>query len=467
MELFTGIWDYIVPFILVLTVLVYVHEMGHYLVARWNGVRVETFSIGFGPELFGRTDRAGTRWKFSAIPLGGYVKMFGDANAASAGSDTDGMTPEERSVSFAGKKLWQRAAVVFAGPFANFVFAVLALAVLLVLVGQPFTPVTVGSVAEGGPAARAGIEAGDRILRIDGTVVDRLEELQFEAAIEPDEPIELTIERAGESRTVTVVPDRIQIEDAFGRPQVTGDLGLRPIVPAVVGGVIEGSAADRGGFEAGDRIVAIGDTAVQSFEQIRNIVLASPGEPLRFTVERGDETVVLEVVPERVERTAEDGSVEAFGRLGIRSGGAQMVKYGPVDALGEAVSETMTIAVATFKAIGQMIAGSRGTESLAGPVGIAQMIGDVAQIGLYSTIRLMAILSLSLGLINLLPVPLLDGGHLLFYAVEAVRGKPLSERAQEYGFRVGLALVLTLMLFVTWNDLVHLDVFDFITNLVS
>jgi len=467
MEFFAGIWDYIVPFILVLTVLVYVHEMGHYLVARWNGVRVETFSIGFGPELFGRTDRAGTRWKFSAIPLGGYVKMFGDANAASAGGATEGMTAEETRVSFIGKKLWQRAAIVFAGPFANFLFAILALAVLLVLVGQPFTPVTVGSVEEGGPAAQAGLKPGDKILRIDGSVVKRLEELQFEAAIEPDDPIELTVERAGETMTLTVVPERVEIEDTFGRPQVIGNLGLRPIVPAVVGGVIEGGAAERAGFRAGDRIVAIGDRQVQSFAEIRDIVLVNPGELLPFTVERDGRMVVLEATPEPFERTAESGSIETVGRLGIRSGGAQMVRYGPVEAVGEAVSETAAITVATLKAIGQMIAGSRGTESLAGPVGIAQMIGDVAQVGLYSTIRLMAILSLSLGLINLLPVPLLDGGHLLFYAVEAVRGKPLSERAQEYGFRVGLALVLTLMLFVTWNDLVHLDVVDFIRNIVS
>lgn len=467
MEFFTGIWDYIVPFVLVLTILVYVHEMGHYLVARWAGVRVEVFSIGFGPELFGRTDKAGTRWKFSAIPLGGYVKMFGDTNAASAGSEVDRLTPEERKVTFVDKTLGQRAAVVFAGPFANYLFAVVALAILLMTVGQPFTPVTVGSVEPGGPAATAGLQPGDKILRVDGSVVERLQELQFAADIEPDEPIEITIERAGETHTFTVVPERVESTDPFGRQQVGGDLGLSPIVPAIVGGVIEGSAAEAGGFRTGDRIVAIGDEEVESFEAIRDIVLANAGQTLRFEVERDGRMISLEATPQPVEQTAEDGSTQVYGQLGIRSGGAQMVRYGPVEAVGGAFSQTVTIVVATGKAIGQMIGGTRGTEGLAGPIGIAQMVGDVAQIGLYNTIQLMAILSLSLGLINLMPVPLLDGGHLLFYAIEAVRGRPLGERAQEYGFRIGLALVLTLMLFVTWNDLVHLDVVDLVKNLVS
>ena len=377
MELLGGIWGYVIPFLVILTVLVFVHEMGHYWVARRNGVRVEVFSIGFGREVFGWTDSAGTRWKFSLIPLGGYVKMFGDSNAASVGgSGVAEMTPEERAVSFVSKRLGQRAAIVVAGPLANYVFSIVVLSCLFGLYGQPFTPATVGSVQPDSAAAAAGIEPGDRILAIDGTTIDRFEDVRQIVALNPENPMELTVLRDGREITLTATPKRTEMVDNFGNHH---EIGL----------------------------------------------------------------------------------------LGVTRRGIEFVRHGPITAVRRAFTETASITTATFQAIGQMFAGTRNTEELGGPLRIAQMSGQMAQTGFYTFLWFMGVLSLHLGLINLFPVPMLDGGHLLFYVIEAVRGKPLGERAQEYGFRIGLALVLTLMLFVTWNDLVHLKVFEFLKELVT
>ena len=367
MDFSGGLYGFGLPFLAVLTALVFVHELGHYLVARWNGVRVEIFSIGFGPELFGWNDRAGTRWKFSLIPLGGYVKMFGDANAASMPSDeVPEMSEADRAEAFPYKRLGQRAAIVSAGPIANFILAIVVLAGLFSTVGQPFTP-------------------------------------------------------------------------------------------AVVGEVIEGSAAEAGGFQPGDEILAVDGQSIARFEELQRIVALRPEERLTFTVQRGGQEVALEATPLRVERPNGMGDVQEVGQLGIRRSGAEFTRHDPVTAVWQATRETVSIVEQTFTALGQIIRGDRGTDELGGPIRIAQMSGHAAELGLTAVIYFAAVLSINLGLINLFPVPMLDGGHLLFYAIEAIRGRPLGERAQEYGFRIGLALVLTLMVFVTWNDLVRID----------
>ncbi len=369
---------YILPFLFILTVLVFVHEFGHYFIARRNGVRVEVFSIGFGPELFGWHDRAGTRWKFSAIPLGGYVKMFGD-NDASSGLPTAGlarMTPAEREISFHYKRLGQRAAIVVAGPAANFVFAIAVLAVLFMTFGQPFTPAQVGQVQPG-------------------------------------------------------------------------------------------SAAQRGGIKPGDVIVKINGASIQSFEDIQQDVRLNPGVPMAIVVKRDGRDLTFDVTPTKTELTDRFGNHYEIGLLGIARNGVDYVKRDPATALMQAGAETWTLSADTLKAMWQIVIGTRGTDELGGPLRIAQMSGDVAQGGIVAVVWFMAVLSINLGLINLFPVPVLDGGHLLFYAAEALRGKPLGQRAQEYGFRIGLALVLTLMVFATWNDLVHLRIVEFVKGLVT
>ncbi len=377
MSILGGFGTSVLAFLVVLSVLVFVHEFGHYYIARRNGVRVETFSIGFGPELFGWTDRAGTRWKVSLLPLGGFVKMFGDADPASTPSaHLVAMTEEEKAVSFHHKRVGQRAAVVAAGPLANFAFAIVALGLLYATVGQPFTPPDVGGVQPGSAAERAGLMPGDVIRSIDGTSIER-------------------------------------------------------------------------------------------FEEIRQIVSLKPGLPLSMTVERDGRTLALTATPEASELTDRFGNVHRVGLLGISRAGMDYVRHNPLTAVWQAGREVAGMVGGTFTALGQMIRGDRGTEELGGPLRIAQMSGEVAQTGPYALIWFMAFLSVNLGLINLFPVPLLDGGHLLFYAFEAVLGKPLPPRAQEYGFRIGLALVLTLMVFATWNDLVQLRVVDFVRGLIS
>ena len=369
---------YIVPFLIILTVLVFVHEFGHFLIARWNGVRVEVFSIGFGPEVFGWWDRAGTRWKFSTIPLGGYVKMFGDSDASS-GLPVPGLArlaPAEREVSFHYKRLGQRVAIVAAGPAANFLFAVVVLAILFTTYGQPFTPAEVGQVQPGSAAEQGGIQPGDVIRSLDGSTVHRFEDVQQIVRLNPGVPMSIVVSRDGQEQTLRVTPSQTELTDRFGNHY-------------------------------------------------------------------------------------------QIGLLGIARSGMEYVKRDPATAIIQAGAETWNLSVSTLKAIWQIIIGTRATDELGGPLRIAQMSGEVAQGGVVAVLWFMAVLSINLGLINLFPVPVLDGGHLLFYAAEALRGKPLGQRAQEYGFRIGLALVLTLMVFATWNDLVHLRIVEFVKGLVS
>ncbi len=377
MGLFTGGVEYFLPFLVILTILVFVHELGHYLLARHNGVRVEVFSIGFGPELFGWNDRAGTRWKFSVVPLGGYVKMFGDADAASLpGERFAHMTAAEREVSFHHKRLLQRVAIVAAGPIANFVFALVVLAGLFATVGQPFTP-----------------------------------------------------------------PD--------------------------VGQVVAGSAAQASGMKAGDVILTLGGERVRSFEDVQRIVGLNTGTPMTMVVRRGGQEITISVTPRMTNSTDRFGNEHKIALLGIKGGGINYVRRDPLSAVLDAGEQTWNLTTGTLQAAWQMAIGLRSADELGGPLRIAQMSGEVAQGGILPVLWFLAVLSINLGLINLFPIPVLDGGHLLFYAAEAIRGRPLGQRVQEYGFRVGLALVLTLMVFATWNDLVHSGLVAFLKGLIT
>ena len=376
-DLIAGIGDYALPFLIILTVLVFVHEMGHYLVARWCGVRVEVFSIGFGPELFGWDDRAGTRWKFSVVPLGGYIKMFGDRNVASMpDGEAVALTVAEEKVAFTHKRLDQRAAIVAAGPVANFVFGILVFAGLFMTIGQPATAPVIGEVEPDSAAAAAGIEPGDRVLSANGYAIGR-------------------------------------------------------------------------------------------FEDIRQVVRVGLGEPLSLVVLRDGVEIALEAQPRIVEQEDSLGNTYKIGLLGVRSIGLEYVRHDPAAAVWHGTGAAWNQISLAFKTIGQMIGGSRTTKEIGGPLRIAWLSGEMVQGGIIIAIHFAAILSIHLGLINLFPIPLLDGGHLLFYVAEAVRGRPLGERAQEYGFRIGLALVLVLFMFATWNDLVQLQVVRFFQELVT
>jgi regulator of sigma E protease len=366
-----GVTGYIIPFLFVLSLVVFFHELGHFLVARWCGVRILVFSIGFGPEILGFNDRYGTRWKISAIPLGGFVKFFGDDNVASVSSTARlaAMDEKARAECFVFQDVRKRAAIVIAGPLANFVLAIVIFAGIFMLYGKQ-----------------------SMSARVD--------------AVQPD------------------------------------------------------SAAAAAGFQPGDLVIAINGHPVESFADMQRIVSTSAGDTLAVTVERSGTEITLKATPALKEVKDTFGNVHRIGILGIsRSMGAADMKLQPVpppQAVWMGVEETWFVVDRTLSYIAGVIVGREAADQLGGPIRIAQMSGQVATMGFVALIHLAAVLSVSIGLLNLFPIPLLDGGHLLFYGIEALRGRPLSERAQEVGFRIGLAIVLMLMIFATFNDIMHL-----------
>jgi regulator of sigma E protease len=370
-ELGFGLLGYIVPFLFVLTIVVFFHELGHFLIARLCGIRVLTFSLGFGPELLGFTDRTGTRWKLSAVPLGGYVKFFGDENAASA-PDMDAlaeMPEEERRLAFPAQPVAARAAVVAAGPLANFLLAIVIFAGIFMIYGKQSTSARVDSIQPGSAAEAAGFVPGDLVLSIDGRRIDSFAEMQRIISTNADQTLRILVDRGGAQVTLKATPALKEMKDNFGNVHRIGVLGIT-------------------------RSMAPGDLKTE--------------------------------------------------------------KVPPLTALRLGAEETWFVIDRTLSYIGGVIVGREATDQLGGPIRIAQVSGQVATAGIVALLHLAAVLSVSIGLLNLFPVPLLDGGHLLFYAIEAVRGKPLSERAQELGFRIGFAIVVMLMIFATFNDILHL-----------
>ncbi|SNZ07860.1 RIP metalloprotease RseP [Cohaesibacter gelatinilyticus] len=370
-----GLFGYLIPALFVLTIVVFIHELGHFMVGRWCGVTIKAFSVGFGPELFGFYDKHGTRWKFSAIPLGGYVKFLGDENAASV-PDQDAisqMSDEDRAGALHTKPLWARAAIVAAGPIANFLLAIVIFAGLLMVYGKAITPARVDSIVPNSAAETAGFEVGDIMIAIDGNEIEAFSDIQRIVALSSESTLQITVDRGGELVTLSTTPRRQEITDQFGNKQKIGVLGIRH-----------------------------------------------------------------QASPEDVRRVA----------------------YGPGEALVGGVKETYFIIDRTLGYIGRIFVGKEDADQLGGPIRVAQVSGQVATLGIAALINLAGMLSVSIGLINLFPVPMLDGGHLLFFAIEAVRGKPLSEKNQELGFKIGLAMVLSLMVFATFNDISYVFLSD-------
>lgn len=384
---------YLLPFVLVLSVLVFVHEWGHYIIARLCGVKVETFSIGFGKEIFGWTDKKDTRWKISWVPLGGYVQMFGDTDPTSAkhaegvvdGGQKRPFTEAEKKVAFYTQPVAKRAAIVFAGPAINFIFAIIILTGLFSIQGQPYIPPIVAKLVAGSPAEKASIRPDDKILEIDGRKMERFQDIAQYVSVNLTKEIEIKLVHSiGKNKwsekqvTVHVTPALIDEVDRFGFKNQRGRLGLI-------------------------------------------------------------------------------GPSEAF----------EVKKHTVGSAFTASLKQVWEISCGTLKAIGQMIVGTRSADELGGILRIGAYAGDFAQQGIVSLISFAALLSVNLGLINLLPIPMLDGGHLAFYAMETVKGKPMSERFQEYALRVGLVFLLGIMLFATWNDLAQLKVLGYIKSLIS
>ncbi len=359
------------PFLLVLTIVVFFHELGHYLVGRWCGIKAQVFSVGFGPELIGRTDKHGTRWKLSLIPLGGYVKFLGDENATSlpTGAGGDALSEADRAGSFPGAALWRRAATVVAGPVANFILAIAIFSVMFGLNGRVIGDPVVAEVQPASAAEAAGILPGDRFVAIDGVEVEIFDDVQRYVSVRPEVPITVTMDRQGKMVDMTLTPARTEISDNFGNKMEVGRIGV---------------------------------------------------------VTNND------------------------------SGNFRVREYGPLEAVGEGVAQSWYIVSRTFDYIGNIVTGREKADQLGGPIRVAKYSKDMSTLGIGALIQLAAVLSVSIGLLNLMPIPMLDGWHLVFYTIEAIRGRPPGEVAQEWAYRFGLTIVLGLMLFSTWNDLTML-----------
>lgn len=362
---------YILPYVVVLSLLVFVHELGHYLAGRWSGIRVLAFSIGFGPEIVGFTDGHGTRWKLSAIPLGGYVRFYGDADAASLadGDELAEMTPAERAQTLAGAKLWKRAITVAAGPIANFIAAIVIFAVMFGTQGKPVADPVVAEVKAGSAAFDAGVKPGDVLVALDGTRIETFDDVVRYISMRPEVPVVVTVRRDGSEVGLDMVPRRTVTTDRFGNEMEVGQIGI-----------------------------------------VTN----------------------------------------------QQSGNFRIVELTPLEAVGEGALQTWHIVTGTFDYLSNLVAGRMNADQLGGPVRVVQASGQMATLGIVALFNLAAVLSVSLGLLNLMPVPVLDGGHLVLYALEAIRGKPVGQNAQEIAFRIGLVMILSLMVFATWNDISRL-----------
>ncbi|WP_119307520.1 RIP metalloprotease RseP [Cohaesibacter haloalkalitolerans] len=371
----SGLLGYVIPALFVLMIVVFFHELGHFMVGRWCGVTISEFSIGFGKELFGFYDKHGTRWKVSAVPLGGYVKFLGDENAASVPDQEalNSLGKDDREGSLHSKSLWARAAIVAAGPFANFLLSIVIFGMLLFLYGKPMTPARVDAIAPDSAAAEAGFEVGDIMLSVDGQAIKSFADVQGIVALSSGDALAVVVDRNGQEITLMTTPRRTEVTDQFGNKQKIGVLGIRHAAR-----------------------------------------------------------------PEDVVRK----------------------QYGPLEAAWGGVTETYAIVERTLGYVGRIFVGKEDADQLGGPIRVAQVSGQVATLGIVALVNLAAILSVSIGLLNLFPIPMLDGGHLVFYALEGIRGKPLSAKSQEVGFRIGLALVFSLMIFATFNDITHIFMSD-------
>ncbi len=361
----------VVPFLVVLTVVVFFHELGHYLIGRWNRVKIEVFAVGFGPELTGLTDRHGTRWKICAIPLGGYVKFLGDAGVASTPDHEKlaGMSKTQADGAYENKKVWQRAAIAAAGPAANFILAIVIFTATFLYSGSFVIDPIVGEVKPGTAAEEAGFAPGDKFVSVDGVAIHSFRDLQDAISLSAGESLAIVVNRDGRELTLNATPRMTQQKDRFGNDFSVGILGVT-------------SSSDKSAF--------------------------------------------------------------------------RRIEHGPVSAFSLAIEQTWSVVSRTLKFLWQVIVGRQDATQLRGPVGIAQISSQVATLGYDRLITLTAVLSISIGLLNLFPIPMLDGGHLLFYAFEAAKGAPLSAKAQEMGYRFGMICMLALMIFATRNDILRL-----------
>ncbi len=442
-------------FLAALTLLIFVHELGHYLVARWCGVKVLRFSIGFGrPLISWRVGADRTEWVVSAIPLGGYVRMLDEREPASLP-----IPEQDLPRAFSRQSLARRSAIVAAGPIANFLLAI-ALYLSLNLIGVIEPVAVVGQPPAGSSAASAGVLEGDRIVAIDGRELRSWNELRLRM-IDPvieRRAARLEIDRAGARQTIDVQTAALpagEIERDFLRSLGLDLAGGRVLVASV----LADSAALRAGLQAGDEVLAAAGTSLMRAAQLIEVIRAHPGKPLVLDIRRGSDDLRIEVIPEAKPSDRADEAGRSIGRIGASISHrveTVEVRYGGLEALGKATRKTWDMSVFSLRMLGKMFTGELSWRNLSGPVSIADYAGQSARVGWYAYVSFLALISISLGVLNLLPIPVLDGGHLVYYALEALRGRPLSERVVELTQKAGLAMIAAMMVLALFNDLTRL-----------
>ena len=438
-------------FLVAIGILVVVHEFGHYLAARWAGVKVLRFSVGFGkPLLSRRFGRDQTEWTLAALPLGGYVKMLDEREGAVAAADL----PR----AFNRATVWRRIGIVAAGPAANFLLAIVFYWVLL-MQGLPALKPVIGEPPANSPAAQAGLVAGDEIVRVNGIETPTFTDLRLtllRAGVAGD-PLRFELRDGRQTRIDPVTLDTDNLEQDTLRP--LGIVRFDPVIDPVIGKVLADGAAARAGLIEGDRVLAVDGRPINSWQDWVKIIRAQPGRALALEIRRDNQTRVIRLTPDSVD--------EAGTRIGKIGAGPDIdetvlaplmteVRYGPLDALWRGAVKTWDMSVFTLEMMGRMVLGQVSWKNLSGPLTIADYAGQSATLGWISFVSFLALVSVSLGVLNLLPIPLLDGGHLMYYVAEVLTGRPVSERIMETGARIGMMLLLLLMSFALFNDLQRL-----------
>jgi regulator of sigma E protease len=446
----------LVSFVVVLGVLIVIHELGHFIMARLAGVGIERFSVGFGPVLW-RFRGKETEYCVSAIPLGGYVKMMGDDENPLEGGRTGALDPAK---AFNRKPLAARFLIVFAGPAMNFVLAVVIAALVFMLVGRQVAPAEVGRITDGGPAAQAGLKTGERIVAVDGRPVQYWEDLAHAVQAAAGRSLQVAVRGPAGERTVALTPASAKRKDLFGDEQSVWEIGAAPYLPASIGDTIAGDPADKAGLRSGDVVTALEGQPVLSWDELAERIHQRADQPTRLEVKRGTGTLAITVTPKKGKIPGPDGKEVEVGLVGIRPGGATtLVRSHPLSAAWEGLAFSADVTLKTAIGLYKIVLGQIPRDNIGGPIQIAKTAGEQARQGIASLAFFTAVISINLFLLNLLPVPMLDGGHLLFFAFEAVLGRPLSVRKREVAQQVGFALLMLLMVFAFYNDFKRIGLF--------
>lgn len=433
---------------LLLGILIFVHELGHFLLAKLLGVKVLKFSLGFGPRLVGMTFGE-TEYRLSLIPLGGYVKMLGEEPG-------EVLENAEKARAYNQQPVWKRFSIVFSGPLFNLIFAAFV-TVLIFLSGVPVPHPDIGKIEDASPAAAAGLRTGDRVVEINAHPVESWMDIDAFMNENPGEKLLFRIDREGEILELSVIPRKKMAKTIFGEEKEIWDIGMMQLLYPEVGEVIKGSPAEKAGLIEKDRITEIGGKRLKTWQEMTEIIHENPETALDFKILRNDREVALTITPEKKMFATPDGEEKEIGLIGIRPAGNDFTKrYGLDDAISLGIRRTWNISVLTVVSIAKLIQRVIPADTIGGPILIFQMAGQQASKGALDFFGFMAIISINLGILNLLPIPILDGGHLLFLAVEAIRRKPLSENVTILAQKIGLVVILTLIAFAFYNDIVRL-----------